>query len=557
MSAPTSATVLHVDDDAANRQSLGWVLQAEGFRVVEAGTGADALRLVVRQNPDLVILDVRLPDMSGFEVCRQIKADPATASIPVLQLSGHFVEPKDRVQGLETGADAYLMKPVDPRELIAHLRALLRVHRAEQTLRAILATTPDAVLVLDAHGAIRQGNPVTERLFGYSPHELRGRAVTELLPDSDPPGHAGLAALVAGGDGPITVRVNARRRDGTTFPAELTVGAMRFEPERLFAAFVHDVTERNRLEEALRQAVKMEAIGRLAGGVAHDFNNQLTVINGYSDLLLSKVAPEDRSREFLSEIRRSGEHAATLTRHLLAFSRKQRLSPQVLNLNSVLDELGKMLRRILGADIELVTDLEPNLGPVRADPNQLEQVLMNLAVNARDAMPRGGRLEVRTRNREPVPPGEQHPEMPAGPRVLLEVRDTGTGMSEAVRLHLFEPFFTTKGPGRGTGLGLATVYGIVKQSGGHIEVESAPGHGATFRVYLPRVEQAALFGGPRARIFRRRTARKRCCWRRTNRRCGTWPASSCVRAATACWKRSTGPTRSGWPTSTTTRSTCW
>jgi two-component system, cell cycle sensor histidine kinase and response regulator CckA len=494
MSVPATATVLHVDDDAANRRSLGWVLKAEGFSVVEAGTGADALQLVVRQKPDLVILDVRLPDMSGFEVCRQIKADPSTSSIPVLQLSGHFVEPKDRVQGLETGADAYLMKPVDPQELIAHMHALLRVHRAEQMLRAILATSPDAVLVLDAGGAIRQGNPVTERLFGYLPRDLIGRPVTELLPQSKPLGDSGLAVLLDRAGGRLTLLVEGRRADRSTFPAEVTVGAMRLEPEWLFAVFVRDLTERNRLEEQLRQAVKMEAIGRLAGGVAHDFNNQLTVINGYTDLLLSSLPPEDTSREFLSEIRRSGEHAATLTRHLLAFSRKQRLQPQVLNLNTVLGEVSKLLRRLLGADIHLAIDLDPDLGAVRADPNQLEQVLVNLAVNARDAMQHGGRLEIRTRNLPPVDAGERNPEMPLGPRVLLEVRDTGAGMNEAVRSHVFEPFFTTKGPGKGTGLGLATVYGIVKQSGGHIDVQSAPGAGAMFRVYLPGVETAAVFG---------------------------------------------------------------
>jgi PAS domain S-box-containing protein len=485
---------LHVDDDAVNRRTLGWALQAEGFHVVEAGTGADALQLVSRQQPDLIILDVRLPDMSGFEVCRQIKEDPSTSSIPVLQLSGHFVEPRDRVQGLETGADAYLMKPVDPQELIAHMHALLRVHRAEQTLHAILATSPDAVLVLGEGGTIRQGNPVTERLFGYTPRALVGRRVTELLPSAGPLGEPALAAQLDRVGGRLTLHSDARRADGSTFPAEITVGAMRLEPERLFAVFVHDLTERNRLEEQLRQAVKMEAIGRLAGGVAHDFNNQLTVINGYADLLLSSLPPEDGAREFLSEIRRSGEHAATLTRHLLAFSRKQRLVPQVLNLNTVLGELSKMLRRMLGADIHLVTDLDPELGAVRADPNQLEQVLINLAVNARDAMPQGGRLEICTRNLDPIDRSEHNPEMPPGPRVLLDVRDSGAGMTEAVRLRIFEPFFTTKGPGKGTGLGLATVYGIVKQSGGHIEVLSAPGAGSAFRIYLPRVAEAAVFG---------------------------------------------------------------
>jgi PAS domain S-box-containing protein len=608
MTAAANATVLHVEDDAVNRQSLGWVLRAEGFRVLEAGTGTDALQLVDRQQPDLIVLDVGLPDMSGFEVCRRIKADPTTAAIPILQLSGHFVDARDRVQGLETGADAYLMKPVDPRELVAHLRALLRVHRAERaaraaaqqwqltfdavsdgicvlntqgrvircnramasvfgqpasqvvgrdlaelytrlggapaswladagrgevhevafrgrwfrvrldaapelgtaagkvlvwvditehrqaerTLRAILETSGDAVLVLDAGGGVRHANPATERLFGYGAAELAGRSLDELLAAPAPDtGGAGWPAAVQ------AVRVTARRKDGTTFPAELTVGAMPLDPERLFAAFVHDLTERNRLEDQLRQAVKMEAVGRLAGGIAHDFNNQLTIINGYADLLLGSLPAEDPSRDFLGEIRRSGEHAADLTRQLLAFSRKQHLTPRVLNLNTVLGELGKMLRRLLGADVELRTDLDPALGPVRADAGQLEQVLVNLAVNARDSMPGGGRLEIRTRNRDVATAAE----VPAGEYVLLEVADTGAGMSEEVRSCIFEPFFTTKEVGKGTGLGLATVYGIVKQSGGHIEVDSAPGRGTTFRVLLPRVDQAALFGVGPAEVF--------------------------------------------------------
>ncbi len=608
MSTSADATVLHVEDDADNRQSLAWLLRAEGFHVVEADSGADALRVARRQPPDLVLLDVGLPDMSGFEVCHRLKTDPDTSSIPVLQLSGYFVEPADRVQGLETGADAYLMKPVEPRELIAHMRALLRVHRAERAaraaarqwqttfdavgdgicvlapdggvlrcnramaailgqavaqvvghdfaallhsvdpaapaawlaappggepielplggrwyrvrvdaashdagavdktlvwddftarkqaeeelrrseerLRAILETTADAVLVLADDGTVRDGNPATTRLFGFAPAQLTGRPVTDLLPPPGPEGGIDLGAWLRSGQerlgaGPAT----ARRRDGATFPAELSAAAMHVEPGRLFAVFVRDLTDRNRLEDQLRQAVKMEAVGRLAGGIAHDFNNQLTVINGYADLLLSRLAADDPGREALDEIRRSGEHAATLTRQLLAFSRKQILAPQVLKLNDILGELARMLRRLLGDDIELLLDLDPDLGSVWADAGQVEQVLVNLAVNARDAMPEGGRLMIRTYAVDlDAPPAELAP----GPYVVLEVRDSGLGMSEEVKARIFEPFFTTKGVGKGTGLGLAMVYGIVKQSGGHIDVESAPGRGTTFRILLPR-----------------------------------------------------------------------
>ncbi len=251
-----------------------------------------------------------------------------------------------------------------------------------------------------------------------------------------------------------------------------------------------DRERRRKLEQELRQAQKMEAIGRLAGGVAHDFNNLLTVITGYARLALGRAAPGDPLSGDLEEVIRASEGAASLTRQLLTFSRRHVTAPTVLNINQRVSEMTKMLKRIIGEDVELVTKLEPELGNVKADPGQVEQVIMNLAVNARDAMPGGGTLTIETRN-VTLDEAEalEHPEAPPGPHVLLTMSDTGTGMSAETKAHLFEPFFTTKDLGKGTGLGLSTVYGIVRQSGGSVDVTSEPGQGATFRIHFPRVEE--------------------------------------------------------------------
>ncbi|MBI3492477.1 MAG: response regulator [Acidobacteria bacterium] len=264
------------------------------------------------------------------------------------------------------------------------------------------------------------------------------------------------------------------------------------KPRRLLGISI-DITARKSLEGRFEQAQKMEAIGQLAGGIAHDFNNLLTVINGTAELALVQVTESDQLHEDLQEIRRAGERAAALTRQLLAFSRKQILQPQVMNLNTVVAEMESMLRRLIGEDIDLVVVPTPGLGSVKADPGQIEQVIANLAVNARDAMPQGGKLTIEMRNVEiDEHYARQHGvAVQSRSYVMLVISDTGVGMDEVTRQRIFEPFFTTKGPGKGTGLGLSTVYGIVKQSNGFIWVYSEVGQGTSFKIYLPQVAEGA------------------------------------------------------------------
>jgi PAS domain S-box-containing protein len=301
--------------------------------------------------------------------------------------------------------------------------------------------------------------------------------------------------LDEGGSDEIEVRY--LRPDGQARILQIRRRAMRTVAGRVtkIVGTIQDVTELKRLEEQFRQAQKMEAVGQLAGGVAHDFNNLLTVINGMSELAFHQMRRDDPSRELIAEVLKAGERAAALTRQLLAYSRKQVLQPQILDVNVLLGELSKMLLRLIGENIGLRLEVDAALGRVKVDPGQFEQAVINLAVNARDAMPGGGRLTIETRNAELNESYvEQHPDAKPGRYVLVAVSDTGHGMDAATRARIFEPFFTTKGPGRGTGLGLAMVYGFVKQSGGHIDAESDVGRGTTFKVYLPRTDETVPFG---------------------------------------------------------------
>jgi PAS domain S-box-containing protein len=361
----------------------------------------------------------------------------------------------------------------------------------EELFRLITENAADMIAVVDSEGRRLYNSPSYQKILGYTPEELQNSSsMDQIHPDDrSQVEEAAKEALVFGVGRRIEYRM--RHKDGTWRFLESSASTIRNAEGKTEKLVImnRDITERRRLEEQFRQAQKMEAVGRLSGGIAHDFNNLLGVIIGYSEILQEKLQSTNPLRGSVDEILAAGRRAATLTRQLLAFSRQQVLEPKVLNLNAVLKDMGNMLPRMIGEDIDLSMVLGSALGRVKADQGQIEQIVMNLAVNARDAMPDGGKLFIETTNAEIDVTFAKRYSYPVqqGSYVLLTVSDTGTGMDAAIQAHIFEPFFTTKEKGKGTGLGLATAYGIVKQSGGYIDVYSEVGTGTTFKIYLPRV----------------------------------------------------------------------
>jgi CheY-like chemotaxis protein len=538
--ADRPSRILIVDDEHQNRQLLEVMLGPEGFDLLTAGNGEEALALVARHAPDLILLDVMMPGMDGYEVTARIKADPATTNIPVVMVTA--LDDRDaKMLGLTAGAADFLTKPVDRAELSLRVKNLLRLkaygdyfgrysERLEKEVASRTADLVERTKTLEHHaaalrrseerttyalGVARMGiwqldlatrymewSATMAPLFGLDPRQAptsaddffalihpddRRMAEEALAPSSR---HRSSLRQGAGKDGDWEVEFRAVWPDGSAHWIAGRARTLRDSgetPGRILGVAT-DIGDRKSLEAQFRQAQKIEAIGQLAGGVAHDFNNLMTVILGYSTMVLAGLEPQDRRRAQMEQVIKAGQRAAALTGQLLAFSRKQVLQPTAIDLNALVADMRPMLGRLIGEQVNLVSILAPDLCAVRADRGQLEQVLMNLVVNARDAMPSGGRLAVETANVEldgaflkdgPVRPGAY---------VLLAVTDEGVGMDEATMERLFEPFFTTKDRGQGTGLGLATVYGIVKQSGGYIWVYSEPNQGATFKVYLPRAD---------------------------------------------------------------------
>jgi two-component system, cell cycle sensor histidine kinase and response regulator CckA len=645
------ARILIVDDEADNRRLLEVMLGPDGYLVLTAASGDEALAMIAQQEPDLVLLDIMMPGMNGYEVAKQIKDNVATKPIPIIMIT--VLEDRDALMlGLAAGVDDFLTKPVNRGELLLRVRNLLRlkaygdyydkyshmlegevdsrsadlveserlyrstfdaapvgivhvgldggclrvnqhlcdllgytrdelrsialqdlfhaedasekiealhqmvsqtvdrhvveerryrrkdgtflwtrantsVHRdssgqaqhlisviedisdrraleaqirqsvvsltaSEQRYRTLVESANDAIAVLTPEGVVREVNQRWVAIVGLPRRQLVGRNVRDFAPSGKEDETAQMFDQTIASNATRSTPLEIATSDGSTVLMEFSSTAIDVAGERLVLMIGRDVTEQRQLEKQLRQAQKLEVLGQLAGGVAHDFNNLLTVVLGSSEVLLLELAADDPSRIEVLEIKKAGERATGLTQQLLAFSRKQVLQPSLLDFNELLSGMEPLLRRLIATHVDLVVRLGPTAGTIKIDPTQLEQLVVNLVVNAADAMPRGGKLTIETSHlRLDESYRKRHLPVAPGDYIMLAVSDTGVGMDEATSQRIFEPFFTTKEVGKGTGLGLATVYGIVKQSGGDIWVYSEPGHGTVFKIYLPQVAAAA------------------------------------------------------------------
>jgi signal transduction histidine kinase len=467
--------LLLIEDNPADADLVREFLEETGhhhYQVVHVSRVGDALRRLLGNHVDVILLDLRLPDVSGVETVKSVRS--VTEEVPIIVLTGTDDE-ELALSCIDAGAQDYLCKgeihPVSLRRAIGY--AITRRAEAklrEDQLQRLVSASPDAVIVAEIDGVVQFANEAAFELFGKTREELVGEPLGFTVPEEH------------------VTDIEIPRRGGKR-NAEARAVRFEWKGKPAVLASLRDTTEQRILNEELRRAQKMEAIGRLAGGVAHDFNNMLTVINGCTDLLIANDTLSEASLDLLREVRRAGEKAASLTGQLLAFGRRAVMVPKVIDLNELVRDMQSMLRRLIGEDVELVVISHEPLVQVCADPSQIEQAIMNLCLNARDAMPTGGKILLETDSvilDEPY--ADTHNEILPGKYAILSISDNGEGMDDYVKSHIFEPFYTTKETGKGTGLGLATTHGIVSQSEGHIAVYSEVGRGTTLRIYLPLVE---------------------------------------------------------------------
>jgi PAS domain S-box-containing protein len=504
--------ILIVEDEALLAEELRQRLTRLGYTVVGVvDSSAAAVAAAERVAPDLVLMDIRLK--GGDDGANAADAIRRRTDVPVVFLTAHS-DPETLARATGAGPYGYVLKPFREQDVVvaivtARTRHALerRIVESERRHTATLASVADGVIATDAAGQVTFMNRVAEALTGWPNARARGVAVERVLPliseaSGQPVENSGRQAMRERRNVSLAQPTLLVTDDGIRIPVDDTAAPIVDERGSLLGSVIafRDDRERRRREDALlhaeqqlHHARRMEAVGQLAGGIAHDFNNLLTVVIGASDVLLAERTLTSSQRDWVQDIRKAGIRAANLTRQLLAFSRKQVLQLRALDLGALVTELAGILQRLIGEHVALAVSTTPDRWAIQADPSQIEQIMLNLAANARDAISGVGRVSIDVRNVELAEPKQaEGGTIPAGAYVCLSVRDTGTGMDAATRTRIFEPFFTTKDVGKGTGLGLASVYGIVRQSDGFIAVASELGTGTTFEIYFPAIRLAQM-----------------------------------------------------------------
>jgi PAS domain S-box-containing protein len=520
--------ILIVDDTPASLELLGRILDERGYRVRAATNGRHALKSVEAKMPDLILLDVKMPEMSGYEVCRRLKSNEQSQNIPVVFISAHD-ELSEKVEGFKAGGIDYITKPFEAEEVLARVEIHLQLHelteqleqkvierteelrtaneqlkrelserkKAEQSIRKlsqVVEQSPVSIVITDIEGKIEFVNAKFTQATGYSHDEALGQNPRILKSGETPPDEYRRLWETISSGGVWHGEFHNCKKSGELFWEQATIAPIRDADNVIthYVAVKEDITERKTLEDQLSQSQKLEAVGQLAGGVAHDFNNMLGVIIGHAELAHGRAALDHELRENLEEILAAGFRSMEMTKQLLAFARKQPISPTIIDLNDTVSGMLKMFGRLIGENIELVWLPELELWPIKMDPSQVNQILVNLCVNARDSITEKGKIVIETQKAEfDEDYCAVHKGYLPGEYVMLSVSDTGSGMEKHVIEKIFDPFFTTKGVSKGTGLGLAVVYGIVKQNAGFINVYTELAYGSIFKVYLPRYKATA------------------------------------------------------------------